>query len=78
MPDIDKLLRLLIEIHEDTPMGTLVIFFIMLSGIAVVIDTMLTYTFPAFTIISLLLFAGNIGIKLYEKYLRNKNKFWDK
>lgn len=59
-------------------MGTLVIFFTMLSGIAIVVDTMLTHTFPAFTLIAILLFAGNIGIKLYERHLINKKKPWDK
>lgn len=59
-------------------MGTLIIFFIMVTGIALVIDTMLTHTFPAFTIIGFLLLAGCTGMKAYEKHLINKNKFWNK
>lgn len=55
-------------------MGVLVIFFIMLTGITIVVDTMLTHTFPAYTLIALLLFAGNIGMKAYTGYLRNKNR----
>lgn len=78
MANIDKIIELLCEKFEDTPMGVLVIFFIMLTGITIVVDTMLTHTFPAYTLIALLLFAGNIGMKAYTGYLRNKNRPWDK
>lgn len=78
MRDIEKLLRFLVEQFEDTPMGILIIFFVMLTGIALVVDTMLTYTFPAFTLIALLLFTGNTGMKVYTRHLMNKNKPWDK
>lgn len=78
MGNIDRLLEFLTEKFEETPMGILVIFFVMLLGIALVVDTMLTYTFPAFTLIALLLFAGNAGMKLYEKHLIKKKKPWDK
>lgn len=59
-------------------MGVLVIFFIMLTSIALVVDTLLTYTFPAYTLIALLLFIGNIGMKIYTRYLINKLKPWNK
>ena len=78
MPDIEKILRFIVEQFEDTPMGIMIIFFVMLLGIALVVDTMLTYTFPAFTLIALLLFAGNAGMKIYEKHLIKKKKPWDK
>ena len=77
MASIDKLLRLLIEKFEDTPMGDLVIFFIMLTGIAIVVDKMLLHTYPAFILITLILFAGCTSMKAYTRYLMNKNKPWD-
>ena len=78
MPDIEKILRFIVEQFEDTPMGIMIMFFVMLTSIALVVDTMLTYTFPAFTLIALFLFAGNTGMKIYEKHLIKKKKPWDK
>lgn len=78
MPDIEKILRFIVEQFEYTPMGILIIFFVMVTGIAIVIDTMLTHTFPAFTLIALLLFAGSAGMKAYQRYLMKKNKFFDR
>lgn len=78
MVNIDKLIELLCDKFEDTPMGALVIFFIMLISITIVVDTMLTHTFPAYTLIVLILFVGNIGMKAYTRYFRYKKKPWDK
>ena len=50
----------------------------MVTGIAIVIDTMLTHTFPAFTLIALLLVSGSAGMKAYERYLMKKNKFFNR
>ena len=54
-----------------------------LTGIAFVIDTMLTYTFPAYTLIGLIILLTVFLVKTYEKYRhqklneRYKNQYMD-
>ena len=72
MLEIDKIVRILSEKFEETSRGVIVIFCLMLIAIAAVIDTMLTYTFPAYTLIAVIIFSGTFSIKTYEKIKRNK------
>ena len=49
------------------------IFCSMLVGIALVVDKMLTHTFPAYTLIGIIIFIGLFSMKTYEQYLIKKN-----
>ena len=48
------------------------IFCLALIGIALVVDTMLTFTYPAYTLIAVIIFFCTFSIKIYEKCKRDK------
>ena len=77
MKDISKILRIFLEEWRTRPVISVLIFFIGLTIIAYIIDTMITYTFPAYTLIAVVILITNIAIKIYEKLLikDNLNKF---
>ena len=60
------------EKFEETTRGVIVIFCLALIGIALVVDTMLTFTYPAYTLIAVIIFLGAFSAKTYEKYKRDK------
>ena len=72
MLNIEKIIGLLFEKFEETPRGIIVIFCLSLIGIALVVDTMLTFTYPAYTLIAVIILSGAFSTKTYEKYKRNK------
>ena len=54
-------------------MGNLIIFYIGICLIALIIDTMLLDTFPAYTLIGIVLLITNVLIKAHNNYLIKKN-----
>ncbi len=78
MLNFHKLLELIIEQFEFSTIGKIVIFCLTITAIAVVVDTMLTHTFPAYTLIAIIIFIGALSMKIYENHQRNKNHFWGK
>lgn len=73
MEGLQEILRIIIDKFEERPIGSIVIFSLTLIGIAYIADTMLFYTFPALTLITLIAGAGVIASRLYENHLISKN-----
>lgn len=71
--NIGKSIRILLDIFWELPMGMTVIFCLGLLCIGIVIDTMITYTFPAYTLIGIIITFTSISMKIYERHLINKN-----
>lgn len=76
MRDIDKVIQTIIDKFEETRMESLVIFHTGLIFIALVVDKLLTYTFPAWTMIAMIMLLTSTALKLYERYRIKKNKFF--
>ena len=56
-------------------MGSLMIFYIGVTLIAFIVDKMLLDTYPAVTLISIIIFFTNVAMRLYEN--KYKNKIYD-
>ena len=73
MDNFGNSFRIILDVLGEIPKGMLVIFCLMIFGIALVVDTMLAHTFPAYTLIGLIIFVGVVSMKTYEQYLIKKN-----
>lgn len=74
MNNLDKILRILFDRYNDATMGNLLIFHIGLCFVALIIDKMLLDTFPAITLIGIIILLTSISNKMYTGYLINKNR----
>lgn len=72
MLNIGNLFKILFEIYEESSQGRIMIFCLTLTGILFVIDKMLTHTFPALSLIGLIILFGTFAEKTYENHQRNK------
>lgn len=72
MLNIGNLFKLLFEIYEESPRGRIMIFCLTLTAIFFVIDKILTHTYPALTLIGLIILLGAFAEKTYEIHQRNK------
>ncbi len=72
MANIDKLIELLCEKFDETPLGGVMIVCLTLIGIALIVDTMLTHTYPAYTLIGIIILIGSTSYKAYINHKRYK------
>lgn len=79
MKDFSQVLRIIFERFDEANMVSILIFHIGICFIALIIDKLLLGTFPAFTLIGIVLLITNVSIKAYNSYLIRKNsKYFQK